>query len=152
MSAMASQIAGVSIVCSNFCSGEDQRAHQSSASLAFGRGIHRSPVNSPHKGPVMRKMFAFDGVIVDVSSAGPGSQDTLKYLQSVLIEIEIFCSKNTLLEKYQVANEFILLLRVTNCSVAFDRICHRLGLVYCITWCISNLAGDIWVPFTCGPI
>ena len=31
--------------------------HQSSASLAVVRGIHRWPVNSPHKGPVTRKMF-----------------------------------------------------------------------------------------------
>ena len=28
------------------------------------RGIHRWPVNSPHKGPVTRKMFPFDDVIV----------------------------------------------------------------------------------------
>ena len=28
------------------------------------RGIHRSPVNSPHKGPVTRKMFPFDDVIM----------------------------------------------------------------------------------------
>ena len=33
--AMASQITGVSIVCSTVCSGADQRKHQSSASLAF---------------------------------------------------------------------------------------------------------------------
>ena len=31
--------------------------HQSSASPAFVRGIHRWPVNSPHKGPVTRKSF-----------------------------------------------------------------------------------------------
>ena len=42
----------------------DQRKHQSSASLAFARGIHRWPVNSPHKGPVTRKMFPFDDVIM----------------------------------------------------------------------------------------
>ena len=36
---MASQITGVSIVCSAVCSGEDQRNHQSSALLAFVRGI-----------------------------------------------------------------------------------------------------------------
>ena len=40
------------------------RKHQSSASLAFVRGIHRWPVNSPHKGPVTRKMFLFDDVIM----------------------------------------------------------------------------------------
>ena len=47
-----------------FIQGADQRKHQSSASLAFVR-VHRSPVNSPHKGPVTRKMFPFDDVIMD---------------------------------------------------------------------------------------
>ena len=42
----------------------DQRKHQGSASLAFVRGIHRRPVNSPHKWPVTRKMFPFDDVIM----------------------------------------------------------------------------------------
>ena len=41
ISAIASQITGVSIVCSTVCSGADQRNHQSSASLAFVRGVHR---------------------------------------------------------------------------------------------------------------
>ena len=44
--------------------GTDQRKHQSSASLAFVRGIHRWPLNSPHKRPVTRKMFPFDDVIM----------------------------------------------------------------------------------------
>ena len=55
MSAMASQITGVSMVSSNLCSGLDQRKHQSSASLDFVREIQRRPVNSPHKGPETRK-------------------------------------------------------------------------------------------------
>ena len=58
------KITGVSIVYSTFCSGADQRKHQSSASLAFVRGIHQWLVNSPHKGPVTRKMFPFDDVII----------------------------------------------------------------------------------------
>ena len=37
---------------------------QSSASMDFVRGIHRWPVNSPHKRPVTRKMFPFDDVIM----------------------------------------------------------------------------------------
>ena len=41
MSAMASEITGVSIVCSTVCSDGDQRKHQSSASLAFVSGTHR---------------------------------------------------------------------------------------------------------------
>ena len=53
---------GFAIVYSTIYSGVDRRKHQSSASLAFVREIHRWPVNSPHKGPVMRKMFPFDDV------------------------------------------------------------------------------------------
>ena len=64
MSAMSSLITSLTIVYSNVYSGADQRKHQSSASLAFVRVIHRWPVNSPHKGPVMRKMFPFDDVIM----------------------------------------------------------------------------------------
>ena len=47
-----------------FTQGADQRKHHSFASLAFVGGIHRWPVNSPHKGPVTRKMFPFDDVIM----------------------------------------------------------------------------------------
>ena len=64
MSAMASEINGVPIVCSAVCSGADKRKHQRSASLAFVRGIQRLPLNSPHKGPVTRKMLPFDDVIM----------------------------------------------------------------------------------------
>ena len=64
MSAMASRITSLAIVYLSACSGADQRKHQSSASLAFVRGIHRWPVNSPHKGPVTRKVFPFDDVII----------------------------------------------------------------------------------------
>ena len=38
--------------------------NQSSVSLAFMRRIHRWPMNSPHKGPVTRKLFSFDDVIM----------------------------------------------------------------------------------------
>ena len=64
MSTMASQITSLTIVYSIVCSGTDQIIHQSSASLAFVRGIHRWQVNSPHKWPVTRKIFPFDDVIM----------------------------------------------------------------------------------------
>ena len=57
MRAMASQITGATSVYSTVCSGADQRKHRISASLAFVRGIHRSPVNSPHKGQQRGKCF-----------------------------------------------------------------------------------------------
>ena len=61
MCAMASQITGVLIVYSTVCSDADQRTFQS---FVFVRGIHRWPANSPHKQPVTRKMFPFDGAIM----------------------------------------------------------------------------------------
>ena len=64
MGAMASQITSLTIDYSTVYSCANQRKHQSSASLAFVRGIHRGPVNSPHKWPVTRKMFPFDDVIM----------------------------------------------------------------------------------------
>ena len=64
MDAIASQITSITIVYSTVYSDADQRKHQSSASLAFVRGIHRWPVNSPHKWPVTRKMFPIDDVIM----------------------------------------------------------------------------------------
>ena len=68
MGTIASQITSLTIVYSTVYSDADQRKHQSSASLAFVRGIHRSPVNSPHKWPVTRKMFPFDDVIMKATS------------------------------------------------------------------------------------
>ena len=64
MDAIASQITSLTIVYSNVYSDADQRKNQSSASLAFVRGIHREParVNSPHNST--RKMFLFDDVIM----------------------------------------------------------------------------------------
>ena len=60
MNAMTSEINGVSIVYSTVYSGADQRKHQISASLAILREIYRWL----QKGPVMRKMFRFDDVIM----------------------------------------------------------------------------------------
>ena len=64
MDAIASQITSLTIVHSTVYSDADKRKHQSSASLAFVQGIHRGPVNSPHKWPVTRKMLPFDDVIM----------------------------------------------------------------------------------------
>ena len=55
MTMMASQITSLTVVYPAVYSDADQRKHQSSASLG--------PVNSPHRGPVTRKMVPFDDVI-----------------------------------------------------------------------------------------
>ena len=69
MTKMAYQIISLTVVYSTVYSDADQRKHQSSASLAFVRGIHHGPVNSPHKCPVTRKMFPFDDVITGLNAA-----------------------------------------------------------------------------------
>ena len=69
MSALAFHNTSLTIVYTTVYSGADQRKHKSSASLAFVRGIHREPVNAPHKGPVARKMFPFDDVSMSLSLA-----------------------------------------------------------------------------------
>ena len=59
MGAVASQITSFTIVHSTVYSDTKQRKHQSSASLAFVRGIHRGPVNSSHKCHYRGKCFHF---------------------------------------------------------------------------------------------
>ena len=44
----------------------DQRNIKAPRYWPFVRGIHRRPVNSPHKWPVTRKMFSFDDVIMSL--------------------------------------------------------------------------------------
>ena len=72
----STQITSLTIVYSTVYSDADQRKHQSSASLAFVWGIHRGPVNSPHKWPVTRKMFPFDDVIMTIYILCSDSQQT----------------------------------------------------------------------------
>ena len=55
------------VFAQSFFSGAHKKNHQSPVSLAFVRGIHRWPVDSPHKGPVTRKMFSFDALIMEAA-------------------------------------------------------------------------------------
>ena len=48
----------------NSLSGPISNKYQSTLYWPFVRGIHRWPVNSPHKGPVTRKKLPFDDVII----------------------------------------------------------------------------------------
>ena len=49
------------------------------------RGIHRWPENSPHKGPVTRKMFPFDDVIM-----WPGNAHTTENKRSIWHQFDNF--------------------------------------------------------------
>ena len=63
MSAMASQITSLTIVYSNVLRRKSKKTSKLRV-IGICAGIHRWPVNSPHKGPVTRKMFQFDDVIM----------------------------------------------------------------------------------------
>ena len=89
MHAMASQITSLTIVCSTGYSGEDERKHQSSASLAFVRGIHRWPVNSLHKGSVKRKMCPFYDFITGSHDIGFTCLQMYSKLQRVTVKLPI---------------------------------------------------------------
>ena len=81
MDVMASQITSLTIVNLTLYSGAGQRKHQSSASLAFVRGMHRGPVNSPHKWLVTREMFPFDDISIcksyEVSASATRRHDAI---------------------------------------------------------------------------
>ena len=101
MGMMASQITRLIIVYSTVYSSSDQRKHQSSASLAFVRGIHRGPVNSSHKWPVTRKMLPFEDIIMAMS------QQELyhlipKYSNSVIYIFYLFKCKFSILWVFMI--------------------------------------------------
>ena len=87
MGAMVSQITNLTIVYSAVHS-EDERKHQSSASLGFVRRIHQWPVNSPHVWPVTQKMLPFDDCIMKSYDIGPRHNGTrLYYVKSNFLYI-----------------------------------------------------------------
>ena len=98
MSAMVYQITSDTIVYSTVYSDAEQRKHQGSASVDFVWGIHRWPVNSPHKGPVTRKLFPYHNVIM---KALPGQLVELSYLYvkwkigiNVFMNEQLLCNVN----------------------------------------------------------
>ena len=81
-----------------------RRKHQSSASLVFVWGIHRWPVNSPHRWPVTRIMFPVDDVIMSLDDTR-SRYDLIKghfskeYIRSYIVLIRYGC-KDTVRTTY----------------------------------------------------
>ena len=143
MSAMASQITGVTIVYSIVCSGAaDQRKHQTSVSLVSVRGIHRWTVNSLHKGLVTRKMFPFDDVIM--WSVG----DIVEYLtwrcDSVGKVIDEWpkCMDHNV----WIACSIIHLFDISTRSVSSD---GTVFLLYVLTELHDDIVGNMTFPLVC---
>ena len=139
MGAIASQITCLTLVHSTVYSGADQRKHQSSMSLASVRGIHRRPVNSPHKWPVTRKMFPFDDVImvlcvqITVSNGTKNNPSWLHHQMETLSGLLAICAGNS-----QVTGEFPTQRPATR---SFD----FFSLTYAWTngWVSNREAGDL---------
>ena len=104
MSPMASQVTSLMIVYSTVYSGADQRKHQSSASLAFVRGIHRWPVNSPTKGQWRGKKFPFDDVIMWWFTLIPFA--SLFLLPALPLNYALSCSENGLVPQERIKTIF----------------------------------------------
>ena len=103
MSTIASQVTSLANVYSIVYSGADQSKHQNSASLAFVWGIHRGPVNSPHKGPVTRKMFPFDDVIMsEHRCCKPFFLETLILLRWTMYCIDFFATNISASRQVQI--------------------------------------------------
>ena len=112
MGVIASQITSLTIVYSTVYSDVNQRKHLSSASLAFVRGIHRSPVNSTHKGPVTRKMFPFDDVIMANGNSSSCWQHIVIWLLIIIIIIiDEHLQKTATVAMESLMDEFKLTIR-----------------------------------------
>ena len=152
---MASQINSLTIVSSTVYAGADQRKHQSSASLAFVRGIHRWLVNSPHRWPVTRKMFPFDDVIMKISNisfAGKAKNPCwfktwTELVLQVLMKFETCCIQDFLQSPFDVhwgVNNAGMQCPLNDHSNmhAGDGSCHWWYSQYFVTGCTGSCQND----------
>ena len=143
MGAIASLITSLTIVYSTVYSDADQRKHQSSASLAFVRGIHRGPVNSPHKWPVTRKMFPFDDVIMSAAERGKATQSGF----------DVTNTHTTIIYPSNQSSLDILVLYVSLCTTPGHVFIHHGDVIqwkhFPRHWAfVGEFTGHQWIPLT----
>ena len=170
MSAMASQITGISTVYSTVCSGADKRKFQSSASLAFVRGIHRWPVNSPYKGPVTRKKHSIWWCHHDVQYVKGGTWPTTQvatcstmYCPWLHINHTVLCNYQHLLSVFgyletcpisSIRREQTRISPDTVCPINYAQSCSFFAMLieWWIIWLIICLVcpySSMGQPFDC---
>ena len=102
----------------NVCSGTDKKNHQSSASLAFVRGIDRWPMDSPHKGLVTQEMSPFDDVIMIFKlTSHIETQTKLPHFHGRHVQMPFLVWKLLYFDSYS------------------NEICPQLPLVEIMAWC-----------------
>ena len=123
MGAIASQITSLTIGYSTVYSSVDQRKYQRSALLAFVWGIHRWPVNSPHKWPVTWIMFPFDDVIMIIENVIDVTK-CLQWLCKCTTEnTKIKCVEKILAQRFMShflmsseSTSLFIILKLQNCN------------------------------------
>ena len=155
MDVVASQITSLTIVYSTVYLGADQRKHQSSASLAFVRGIHRGPVNSPHKWPVTRKMFSSDDVIIGVD--GDDGMWLMVSLVVLVFHVGVFGSSGGIGDMCSICCRHRAFVQTRNAPIPYPTVHHFLTEMCtgvhisvtkcCIVWYFSDALWDLWHGF-----
>ena len=140
------------------------------------RGIHRWPVDSPHKGPVTRKMFPFDDVImskrgrsggrtyhtghVEGSSAvsgsvplAPGTSEFIcSFIKYLRYDIRVNFTTNTHVI-YRIRRDYEHATRRYQAKVKLGWIINKLeNLVIVMTSSNGNIfrvSGPLWGEYTC---
>ena len=143
MSEMASEIISLTIVCSTVCSCADQKTSKLRVT-GLCEGNRRSPVDSRHKGPITRKMFLFDDVIMLFLpvTAVEGHvewtvEDAVEHLGFGWFQIRfvIICGLLTVSHDVMIWSIFF-----TGFQICFVIICDLLTVSWdVIMWYISNL-------------
>ena len=134
MTILASQITSLTVVYSIVYSGVNQRKHQSTASLAFVREIHRGPVNFPHKWPVTRKMFPFDDVIMTSTTRHDKSEAIWLHLdkQAQTFFIRVQSKRNYIMTSQQTdgRHESFMHIMTLHCIFCiFSKSYHQFSLI-----------------------
>ena len=133
----------------------DQRKHQSFASLAFVRGIHRGPVNSPHRLPVTRKMFPFDNVscvkvIMTITCLKLHSNMPVGFAVTVGLvfpqRLGLICWEALAIKAIQWRHMGILAIQITGNSIvcSTDCTCLQHRTHKCSAW-LTLCEGNPWV-------
>ena len=125
MSAVTSQITWSRLFTQPFVRTQIKKNHQRSVSLAFVREIHRWPVISPHKGPVTRKMFPFNDVIMIIIIAQHAGWDCnirISLERPVHIRSEIFISDQQIdiLYIWDGTNGYLIMTNYINVTRNFE--------------------------------
>ena len=119
------------------------KKHQSSASLAFVRGIHREPVNSTHKWPVTRKMFPFDdGIMGKLDSGKFRENKNATYSWSFFTHTPTSISSFASSTKWQFSNTGERVLKQSKIRINFHWIVYMYILQF-EAWAIPKITMQV---------